>query len=59
MQHEPIRILLTNDSRAFLESAARFLATDPQVEIIGVTLSGEEALRQIRQLQPDLVLMDL
>ncbi len=56
---DPIRILLTNDSLASLESAARFLAGDPQVEIVGLARSGEEALRQVLELQPDLVLMDL
>ncbi|WP_341530810.1 response regulator transcription factor [Nostoc sp. UHCC 0302] len=55
----PLRILLVDDSFAFLESAARFLALDARLEIVGRVLSGEEALEQIPQLSPDLVLMDL
>ncbi|MDZ8051704.1 MAG: response regulator transcription factor [Aulosira sp. ZfuVER01] len=55
----PLRILLVDDSLAFLESAARFLAMDRELEIVGRVLSGEEALKQVPQLCPDLVLMDL
>ncbi|BAY13159.1 response regulator [Calothrix sp. NIES-2098] len=54
-----VRILLVDDSLAFLESAARFLAIDKELEIVGRVLSGEEALVQVPQLCPDLVLMDM
>jgi DNA-binding NarL/FixJ family response regulator len=55
----PIRILLVDDSAEFLESAARFLATDPVLTIIGRAFSGLEAQKQIELLHPDLVLVDL
>lgn len=55
----PVRILLVDDSPEFLESAARFLSADSQVEVVGCALSGREALEQVALLQPDLVLMDL
>lgn len=54
-----LRILLVDDSLAFLESATRFLAIDKKLEIVGRVLSGEEALVQVPQLCPDLVLMDM
>jgi DNA-binding NarL/FixJ family response regulator len=54
-----IRILLVDDSAEFLESATRFLATDPALTIVGRALSGQEALKKIGLLQPDLVLVDL
>ena len=54
-----VRILLVDDSTEFLESAARFLSVDPQIEIVGRALSGPDALDQIGRLHPDLVLMDL
>ncbi len=56
---QPIRILLVDDNPEFLNSAAHFLSTDPQIEIVGHALSGEDALEQVAQTQPDLVLMDL
>jgi CheY-like chemotaxis protein len=55
----PIRVLLVDDSAEFLESAARFLATDTVLAIVGRALSGAEALAQIELLGPDLVLVDL
>lgn len=55
----PLRILLVDDSLAFLESATRFLAIDQELEIVGRVFSGEEALEQVPQLCPDLVLMDM
>jgi DNA-binding NarL/FixJ family response regulator len=54
----PIRILLVDDSPEFLESAARFLSADSQIEIVGRALSGAEAMAQVARIHPDLVLMD-
>lgn len=55
----PFRILVVDDSPAFLESATRFLSVDARLEIVGQALSGKEALEQVNLLHPDLVLMDL
>lgn len=55
----PIRVLLVDDSAEFLESAARFLETDPALAIVGRAFSGPGALEQIALLQPSLVLVDL
>lgn len=53
-----LRILLVDDNPEFLESAARSLAAEPHVQIVGRARSGCEALEQVTRLQPDLVLMD-
>ncbi|MFP4435794.1 MAG: response regulator transcription factor [Chloroflexaceae bacterium] len=53
------RILLVDNSPDFLRSAARFLAADPQVVIVGQAESGHDALNQIARLHPDLVLIDI
>ncbi len=53
------RILLVDDSEEFLEAAERFLASEPDLEIVGKARSGEEALALIETTQPDLVLMDV
>ncbi len=55
----PIRILVVDDSPTFLSLVAYFLATDPQITIVGVAHSGREALEQVPRVQPDLVLMDV
>ena len=55
----PLRILLVDDNAQFLDVAARTLAAVPAIEIVGRALSGRDALEQVTQLQPDLVLMDV
>lgn len=54
-----IRTFLVDDSAEFLDAALRFLSMDPKIEIIGFAVSGPEALKEISQQEPDLVLMDL
>ncbi len=51
--------LLVDDSPSFLQSAARFLAGDKRIDIVGLALTGVEALEQYEKLQPELVLIDL
>ncbi len=54
-----VRVILTDDHPAFIDAAVHFLSVDPDVEIVGRALSGQEALEQITLLRPDLVLVDL
>ncbi|HVF10002.1 MAG TPA: response regulator transcription factor [Abditibacteriaceae bacterium] len=54
-----IRILLVDDSPAFRMGAKLFLTSDPGYEIVGQASSGADAIQQVSQLHPDLVLMDL
>jgi two-component system invasion response regulator UvrY len=54
-----LRILLVDDNDRFLESAAQFLALEPRLEVVGRARSGREAIDFVRQVHPDLVLMDL
>src|SRR6266852_3366105 len=51
----PRRILLVDDNKEFLDSAAHFLAGDPAIEIVGQASSGRCALEQVPLLKPDLV----
>ncbi|MBD0334907.1 MAG: response regulator [Cyanobacteria bacterium Co-bin13] len=55
----PLRILLVDDSLPFLELATRLLSAEAFIHVVGRALSGSEALAQVLQLRPDLVLMDL
>ena len=54
-----VRTLLVDDSPEFLGAAERFLATDPEIEIVGCALSARKAIEEVARLQPDLVLMDV
>ncbi len=54
-----IRIVLADDHSVVRQGLRMFLSLDPELEIVGEAADGAEALRLARQLQPDVVLMDL
>lgn len=55
----PIRILTADDHYLIRAGVSSFLATEPGLEVIAEATNGEEALERYREVQPDLVLMDL
>ena len=56
---DPARVLLVDDSAFVLRATERMLASLEGVVVAGVARDGEEALRQVRALRPDLVIMDV
>ena len=54
-----IRVLIADDHSVVREGLRMFLRLDPDLEVAGEAADGAEALRLARQLQPDVVLMDL
>ena len=52
-------VLLVDDSPEFLKMATRFLATAPEIDLVGVAFTGQDALALATTLRPGLVLMDL
>ena len=54
-----MRVLLVDDNPLFTAAAARFLTVVGSIEVVGQARSGREALEQVADLHPDVVLMDL
>src|SRR3954463_11441889 len=54
-----IRILLIDDFPLIREGFAAALEADPGLTIVGQADNGEEGLRLARELQPDVVILDL
>jgi len=53
------RILVVDDHELFRESLISMIALEPDLEVAGQAGDGLEALRLVRDMQPDLVLMDI
>lgn len=56
---EKITILLVDDHRLLRESWYGILNSDPHFRVVGDTGDGMEAIKMAKNLQPDVVLMDL
>lgn len=55
----PIRILIVDNCHVIRQGLRAFLQNDPEIEIVGEARDGKEALYKARQVQPDIVLVDL
>lgn len=56
---EPTRVLLVDDHRLFREGVASLLQRADDIELVGEAATGEEAVRLVEDLLPDIALMDL
>lgn len=54
-----IRVYIVDDHALVRAGVRMLLSEQPDIEVVGEADSGEEALPQIRKLQPDVVLCDL
>src|SRR3954471_10113148 len=57
--HPPLRVLIVDDSVFNRRSITEILSMSPDVEIVGKAADGEEALRLVSMLRPDVITLDL
>lgn len=55
----PIRVLIADDHGVLRAGLNAMLSAEPDLEVVGEAGTGEEALRQVAELHPDLVLLDI
>ncbi|MBM4466803.1 MAG: response regulator transcription factor [Chloroflexi bacterium] len=55
----PIRVMLVDDSEAFLRAAVEFLEQHEGLSVVATARSGREALDQALRLRPDVILLEL
>ena len=56
---QPLRLLIVDDAAPTRESLKTLLGFEHAIEVVGEAGDGEEAIAQARQLQPDVILMDI
>jgi DNA-binding NarL/FixJ family response regulator len=54
-----IRTVVADDHAGFRAALAMFLSTLPEIKVVGVATDGEEALKYVDELAPDLLILDL
>ena len=54
-----IRIMLVDDHRIFRDGIRSLLNDESDIEIVAEAASGPEALEKLRELQPDVLLLDI
>ncbi len=58
MEH-PVKVLIVDDHWIVRKGLKSILESDPRFEIVGEAGNGKEALTQIRENRPDVVLLDI
>ena len=53
-----VRVLIVDDNGAFLYAARRLLAREG-LQVVGIAATGDDALRRLDKLRPDVVLVDV
>ncbi|MET9735786.1 response regulator transcription factor [Streptomyces sp. NPDC006458] len=59
MTRTPIRIVLADDERMVRTALRAILSAEPGLEVAGEAATGAEAVSVVRQVRPDVVLMDV
>jgi DNA-binding NarL/FixJ family response regulator len=59
MTMQTTRTLIVDDDASFRRRVKEFLASEPDIEVVGEAADGQEGIFKARELQPDVVLMDV
>lgn len=54
-----VRVLIVDDSDHFVRAARRALTLEADIQVVGTAASADEAVDAVRNLKPDVVLMDM
>ena len=54
-----IRVLIVDDSALIRQMLARALSMDPRIQIVGTAKNGVEAIERARELDPDVITLDI
>lgn len=54
-----IKVVIVDDHQVVLDGFIARLQIEPEIEVIGTASNGLDAVNTVRELQPDVVLMDV
>src|SRR5690349_16568429 len=54
-----IKVLIVDDHHIVRRGLRTYLKLDPEIEVIGEAINGQEAVDESRELKPDAVIMDI
>jgi DNA-binding NarL/FixJ family response regulator len=54
-----IKVFIVDDHKMVIEGLMLLLQNQQDINVVGFALSGEEALKQIKVIRPDVILMDI
>jgi len=58
-EKKPVRVLIADDELLARQRIGDLLAKEPDIEVVGMAETGDEAVKAIRELKPDLVFLDV
>ena len=56
---KPIKVLIADDSPLMRSALARIVASDRDLQVVGLAVDGLDAVEQVKALQPDVVTLDI
>lgn len=56
---KPIRVLIADDHPIVRQGLSVMLAVQPDMELVAIATNGDEAVRQVAETLPDVIVMDL
>lgn len=59
MSAKKIRVLVVDDSAYHRRTLVKIIGLDPRMEVVGTAGDGEEAIKRVVNLKPDLITLDL
>ncbi|MFF4258104.1 response regulator [Streptomyces sp. NPDC001663] len=59
MAHPPLRVVIADDERMVRTALRAILSAEPDLEVVGEAATGAEAVSVVREVRPDVVLMDV